>query len=79
MKKWIGIILIAAASLVACNKSMSPERAAEVQQVVDEQQFVFVAESAQPQSGSTIRLSQGYDLRISKNSVVAYAHITGLS
>jgi hypothetical protein len=77
MKKWIAIVLIAATTMMACNKSIGPERTSQVNEIVNEQQYVFVAETAHPSGGSNIRLSQGFDLRVTSNSVVAYLPFYG--
>jgi hypothetical protein len=77
MKKWIAIMLFSVSVLVACNKSMVPERVAEVKTIVNDQQYTFVAETAHPLGSSSIRLSQGFDLRITSTSVAAYLPFYG--
>ncbi len=64
---WIMIIVF-----VACNRSIAPEQAAEVSKLVSDQRFVFKAQSANPLRGRTIQLTTDYDLRITKDSIVAY-------
>jgi hypothetical protein len=49
----------------------------EVRQLVESQNFVFKAETANPVRGGSRQLSSGYDLTVSKNSVIAYLPFFG--
>jgi hypothetical protein len=43
-----------------------------IKKMVDSQQFVFVAETALPTGGSSKMLTSDYDLKIKKDTIVAY-------
>ena len=70
----VAIIMIA---FIACNKYQSPQEAALTQQLVTSQDFLFKAESAHPLNGRVLQLTPGYDLRISKDTLVAYLPFFG--
>jgi hypothetical protein len=46
--------------------------AAEIQQMFDTKNFIFRAETANPQSGRTRQLTQEYDLTISRDKIVCF-------
>jgi Domain of unknown function (DUF4251) len=43
-----------------------------ISQKVEAQNFVFVAQSANPQGGNTRQLTSGYDVTITKGSIISY-------
>jgi hypothetical protein len=46
--------------------------AAELQQMFDTKNFIFKAETANPQSGRTRQLTQEYDLTISRDKIICF-------
>lgn len=71
MKRLLGILLIIGFLSGSCNKNQLPQQVAEVQQVVNAQEFTFRAQTANPMSGRTVPLTGGYDLIIKPNSIDA--------
>jgi hypothetical protein len=71
MRMWIAILIITAFSFSACNKNTVPQDDIPVEQVINSKQYTFLAETANPMGGSAIRLSNGYDLIIKPNEVIA--------
>jgi hypothetical protein len=47
------------------------EKTAEIQQLIQSKSFVFVAQNAAPQTGRNINLTSSYDLRLSKDTLIA--------
>ncbi|HVW63254.1 MAG TPA: DUF4251 domain-containing protein [Puia sp.] len=52
------------------NKTSAKETA--IKNMVDSQNYVFVAQTALPLSGRTRQLTSDYDLRVTKSSIVSY-------
>jgi hypothetical protein len=71
MKSWLTILLIAAFSFAGCNKNYTPGDSMPVQDIINTKQYVFLAETANPMGGTTIRLSYGYDLIVKPGEVIA--------
>lgn len=46
--------------------------AAEIQQMIDTKNFIFKAETANPQSGRTRQLTQEYDLTVSGDKIICF-------
>lgn len=46
--------------------------AAETQQMIDKKNFIFKAETANPQSGRTRQLTQEYDMTISRDKIICF-------
>jgi len=53
-------------------KDKDAEKIAQVKNLVDSQNYVFVAQSASPMSGRLRQLTPDYDLKVSKSSIVSY-------
>lgn len=71
MKKYITMLLIAAASFTACNKNTVPQDNVAVEQLINSKQYVFRAETANPLGGTTVRLTSEYDLIIKPGQFIA--------
>lgn len=53
-------------------KERQAKKAAEIKAMVDGQHYIFVAEFVQPQRGGDHYLTSSYDLRVTKDSLIAY-------
>lgn len=53
-------------------KDKDAEKIAQVKNLVDSQNYVFVAQSAMPMSGRVRQLTPDFDLKVTKNSIVSY-------
>ena len=72
MKRSLFVLVVAFASLVACNKSHVPQyEEAQIRSVVDARQYIFKAQTANPMGGTSITLTTAYDLIVRQNTVVA--------
>lgn len=71
MKQRLIILLILAASFGACNKGQLPQQSLPVEQTVSSQEFSFVAQTANPMGGTSVRLGPGWDLVVRKDSLIA--------
>ncbi len=71
MKKWIAILSITAFTFSACNKNMVPQDEIPTAQLISNKQYTFLAETANPVGGTSIRLSNGYDLVVKPDEVIA--------
>jgi len=64
--------LLCGSSIYAQQKS-----ADEIRQMIESRSFVFKAEVANPARGGSEQLSSGYDVTVTKNSVVSYLPFFG--
>ncbi len=53
-------------------KQRQEEQAEKVRKMVEDRDYKFSAQTALPMSGSTLNLTGGYDLSVSKDTIVAY-------
>ena len=53
-------------------KDKDAEKIAQVKNLVDSQNYVFVAQSAMPMSGRVRQLTPDFDLKVTKSSIVSY-------
>jgi len=53
-------------------KDKDTEKIAAIKNLVDSQNYVFIAQSASPMSGRVRQLTPDYDLKITKSSIVSY-------
>jgi hypothetical protein len=53
-------------------KDKDAEKIAATKNLVDSQNYVFIAQSASPMSGRVRQLTPDYDLKITKSSIVSY-------
>ena len=53
-------------------KDKDAAKAAAIKNLVDSQNYVFIAQSAMPMSGTIRQLTPDYDLKVSKTSIVSY-------
>jgi hypothetical protein len=53
-------------------KERETKKAAEIKAMVDNNNYVFRAQSANPMRGGTYNLTSEYDLRVSKDTLIAY-------
>lgn len=67
---WLAIIAFALlpASIQAQNKK---DKKAQIKTIVEAQNYVFKAQTALPQSGSTRQLTSDFDLQVSKDTIVS--------
>jgi hypothetical protein len=63
-------MLVLSGNSHAQRKEKKGEMPVTVQQMVDAKQFLFVAQTVNPSRGSLRQLTSGYDLRLSKDSLV---------
>lgn len=69
--KWLITMLIVTLGFFACNKNQLPQQAVAIEQVVNDQAFSFIAQTANPMGGTSVRLGAGFDLVVRKGSIVA--------
>lgn len=73
MKCFHSYLAILTICIFASFSSKSQDQTAEtVKALIESQNFVFKAETASPQGGSSRQLSPMYDLTVTRNSVIAY-------
>lgn len=76
LNKWHKILLLAVCSLVAIAPAMAQdineEKEAKVEQMLQNQNFVFKAQSASPMRGRTVQLTSDYDVVVSKDKVSTF-------
>jgi len=65
------LFVIASATSAQGEKNKAGDKSAEIQQLIETQDFVFVAQNAVPQTGRTINLTTTYDMRLSKDTLVS--------
>ncbi|HVV06938.1 MAG TPA: DUF4251 domain-containing protein [Puia sp.] len=53
-------------------KDKDAEKIVQVRNLVDSQNYIFIAQSASPMSGRLRQLTPDYDLKITKSSIVSY-------
>ena len=80
MGKILSVLIIVA--LIACTGSRKLQNqialdAASVKSMVDNKDFIFVAESVSPMSGRRRELSSGYQISISKDSIISHLPFFG--
>jgi hypothetical protein len=71
----VSILILSCWQLVTAQSSRSQKKAAkeaEVKKMVEDNNYTFVANFAIPQEGGTRQLTSTYDLRITKDSVIAF-------
>lgn len=70
--RFFGLAVIAFALLPASMKAQNKkDKKAQIQRIVEAQNYVFKAQTALPQSGSTRQLTSDFDLQISKDTIVS--------
>ena len=72
---WLLIMAIPFASQVSAQQSKQEKQAAKealIKKKIQDRRFTFIAETALPMRGSMRMLTPGYDLRVTRDSVVAY-------
>ena len=67
----ISVIALLTASC-SCSSSMDTAIAEATIQMVDDQNYVFIAEYAQPMIGKSIYLSPSYTFEVSKDTIISY-------
>ena len=68
----INTLLISNTALVSLNTTYAQDKESAVKNLVESQNFVFKAQTAQPMSGRTRQLTSEYDLKVLKDSIIAY-------
>src|SRR5258707_9279971 len=58
-------------------KDKEAAKTAAIKNLVDSQNYVFVAQSAMPMSGNVRQLTPDYDLKVSKSSIISYLPDSG--
>jgi hypothetical protein len=58
-------------------KQRREEQAAKIEQLVEAQDYVFIAQQTFPMSGKSINLTSGYDLQVNKEEISAYLPFFG--
>jgi uncharacterized protein DUF4251 len=65
-------ILISTMALGSLNTIYAQDKESAVKNMVESQNFVFKAQTANPMSGRTRQLTSEYDLKVLKDSIIAY-------
>ena len=76
------LIIIGLAIFTACTGSRKLQNqialdAASVKSMIDSKDFIFIAQSVSPRSGRTRDLSTGYQISISKDSIISHLPFFG--
>lgn len=56
----------------AAKKKAQADKEAAMKQILDSQDFTFTAQQANPMRGTSINLTSSYDVRVKKDSLIAY-------
>ena len=68
----INTLLISNTALVSLNTTYAQDKVTAVKNMVESQNFVFKAQTVQPTNGRTRQLTSEYDLKVLKDSIIAY-------
>ena len=68
----INTLLISNTALVSLNTTYAQDKESAVKNLVESQNFVFKAQTVQPTNGRTRQLTSEYDLKVLKDSIIAY-------
>jgi hypothetical protein len=68
----LSLLVFSVARSQDTKKDKDAEKIAQIKNLVDSQNYVFIAQSASPMSGRVRQLSPDYDLRVTKSSIVSY-------
>jgi hypothetical protein len=71
IKKASLLIVLAAMSAGAVNAQKSNDKTAAIKQLVESQNYIFIAQSAMPMGGRTRQLTPDYDFKITKTAITA--------
>lgn len=70
IRRYLLLILILAADLISINAQ--EKNAAEIKRIVESKNFIFEAQTVNPQIGGSRTLTSDYDLTITPDTVIAY-------
>jgi hypothetical protein len=73
----VGVSSVASAQTKPTKKEKAAAKAAEVKQWIDQKNYLFVAQYAQPLGGGNIYVQPNYDLKIANDSVTAFLPFFG--
>ena len=68
----VNTVLLSTTALVSLNTAFAQEKETAVKNMVESKNFVFKAQTMNPMTGRTRQLTSEYDLKILKDSIIAY-------